>query len=148
MGIEVQKEGQREKTGYLTQGGTDISTDFEPVCVSFWTILHQGSFNSEYYSGTSNGAANAWASGWGFAIGPNATDQYVSSFASSSESANGHYTYAGDSEVVYIIQTSNAGVDVYGRARAEISTWDETGITLNWTATGTDGVFVFYRVIG
>lgn len=132
--------------GYFTTGDSSVTgVGFQPRYIEFYAGLHQTSFNSEYYSGSNSaGGDNASGASHGFATSSASSDQLVTHYAYNSNSSNGHYSYTGDGEVVYLIHTSNNGDNVAGRVRAAISSFDSDGFSLSWNATYSN-VPIIYR---
>ncbi len=112
-----------------------VTTGFEPQYVEFYGNLHQAAVGSLYYSGSqSGGGDNAISHSEGYAAGSATGDQVVSMVADNSDSSTGHRTYVGDGEVVHLIESSSSGDTLDGRVRANLSSLDSGGFTLEWTA--------------
>ena len=124
--------------GYFDDGTTSITTGFEPQYVEITGQIHLSSWNNENStSGEPLGQCHGYASGTAD------SDQFVVTEGDNSDSVNGHYTFVGDSDVIYLIKTSNSGESVDSRSRASIESFDSDGFTLDWSTTGADGYYIY-----
>lgn len=131
--------------GYFTSGDTSVTgVGFEPRYVQFFASLHQGSFNTEVFSGTSGGESNSAGGSEGHAVGGGTAEQQVSAYHWPSDSMNQHYSYMGDGEVVRMWITSNNGETLQGRVIGSVSSFDSDGFSLSWSSNYTT-VPIIYR---
>lgn len=135
--------------GYFTTSDASVTgVGFQPKYIEIFATLHQAAFNTEYSSGANTGAgANGCGFSMGVATSGAASDQLVTGYSWNSNSSNGHHSYVGDGEVVYLIHTSSNGTTIDGRTRATISSFDADGFSLSWTAayTSTQMVYRAYK---
>lgn len=131
--------------GYFSTGDASVTgVGFQPRYVQFFAAYHQGSFNSEYYSGANNGSPNSTGFSQGHAFSGSSGDQQVNAYHWPSDSMNAHYTYSGSGEIVRMWNTSSAGGTLNGRIIGSLSSLDSDGFSLSWSANY-ESVPVIYR---
>lgn len=121
-----------------------ITTGFEPAYIEFYGNRHTAAVGTEFDSGDNTGEDNAISKSEGYASGSAASDQAVSSLGAGSNSSNGHLTYVGEGDVVYLITTDGTNSVVNGRGVANIASFDTDGFTLEWTSNY-ENYTVIYR---
>ena len=135
--LQMQSPGGQFDVGNFTDGTTSINVGFEPKFIEVIGQIHN-TFNSE-----ESPSAAPLGQSHGFATGTATSEQYVVSEGDNSDSVNGHFSFAGDGEVVHVIETTFNGESLDTRSVASVSAFTSTGFDLNWSETGADAHYIY-----